>query len=246
MGRAKKAKAVIRVGCCGFAASRRDYFSRLRLVEVQQTFYQPPKVATATRWREEAGADFVFTMKAWQLITHEPSSPTYRRLAKPIPPDRQNRFGSFRDTEEVWEAWETTDAIAEALGARIILFQTPARFTPTAEHRAALLRFFARVPRKGRLFAFEPRGVWEADLVGALCKELDLLHAVDPLRDEPATGMDVAYFRLHGPVTGRYRYDDADLHALGEKCARGGEIFCLFNNPEMWKDALRFSEILSA
>jgi len=55
------------------------------VVEVQQTFYQIPRIATGKRWREEAPPDFEFTMKAWQLITHEPSSPTYRRLRTVIP-----------------------------------------------------------------------------------------------------------------------------------------------------------------
>jgi len=43
----------IKVGCCGFPVNRREYFRHLQLVEIQQTFYQPPRAETARRWRRE-------------------------------------------------------------------------------------------------------------------------------------------------------------------------------------------------
>ncbi len=70
----------VKVGCCGFPGGMRGYFSRFEVVEVQQTFYQPPRMETALRWRREAQADFEFVIKAWQLITHPSSSPTYRNV----------------------------------------------------------------------------------------------------------------------------------------------------------------------
>jgi uncharacterized protein YecE (DUF72 family) len=38
----------------------------LQVVEVQQTFYQPPRVATLEKWRLDAPANFEFTLEAWQ------------------------------------------------------------------------------------------------------------------------------------------------------------------------------------
>src|SRR5262249_37477759 len=152
----------LRVGCCGFALAQSSYFERFDLVEVQQTFYQPPRAATAARWRAAAPADFVFSVKAWQLITHEPSSPTYQRLARTIPRAAAGRHRSFRWTDEVRAGWEATRAICEALSARTVLFQTPASFTPTSAHRAQLAQFFREIPRDGRVFVWEPRGLWEA------------------------------------------------------------------------------------
>ncbi|MET1127893.1 MAG: DUF72 domain-containing protein, partial [Thermoproteota archaeon] len=63
-------------GCCGFPLSRKRYFERFNVVEVQQTFYDPPSADTLRRWREEAPKGFVFTVKAWQAVTHPSSSPT--------------------------------------------------------------------------------------------------------------------------------------------------------------------------
>ena len=69
----------IRVGCCGFPRARSEYYKAFQLVEVQQTFYHPPALKTVEKWRSDAPGDFEFTLKAWQLITHEFKSPNYRR-----------------------------------------------------------------------------------------------------------------------------------------------------------------------
>jgi uncharacterized protein YecE (DUF72 family) len=68
------------VGCCGFPIKREIYYQNISVVEIQQTFYHLPQIATGRRWKDEAPLGFEFAMKAWQLITHEPSSPTYRKL----------------------------------------------------------------------------------------------------------------------------------------------------------------------
>jgi len=41
----------VKVGRCGFAGSQTGYFQSFELVEVQQTFYEPPRKTTAERWR---------------------------------------------------------------------------------------------------------------------------------------------------------------------------------------------------
>lgn len=81
-----------------------------------------PKPETALGWRAKAPPDFEFTLKAWQLITHEASSPTYRRLTEKLSPAQLRRCGSFKPTDEVFRAWERTDEIARALRSRIIAF----------------------------------------------------------------------------------------------------------------------------
>ena len=105
-------KTEIKVGCCGFVISQQKYFRLFRLIEIQSTFYQMPELKTAEKWRSLAPAGFEFTMKAWQLITHEPSSPTYRRLREKISPQKFERYGRFRPTEQVLEAWQRTALFA--------------------------------------------------------------------------------------------------------------------------------------
>jgi uncharacterized protein YecE (DUF72 family) len=238
----------ILVGCCGWPEARGKYFRHFPIVELQDTFYDPPPLAAIEKRRREAPQGFVFALKAWQLITHPPTSPTYRRLRTPIAAERRQRYGSFRPTPEVAEAWERTAAIARALQAAVVVFQCPASFAPTPENVTNLVRFFESVDRGEFLLAWEPRGRWSPEEIEGLCHRLGLVHCVDPFVAEPAYGS-AAYFRLHGRGGYRYRYSDEDLAALWEICLRQLQagrrpVYCLFNNVWMLEDALRFRQLL--
>ena len=232
----------IKVGCCGFAAAQKKYFELFKVVEIQQTFYQVPEIKTAERWRHAAPPDFEFTMKAWQLITHVPSSPTYRRLRQRIDAARADRYGGFRATAEVMDAWMRTAAFARALGASIIVFQCPASFRPLEQSAKNMRAFFSRIDRAGFTFAWEPRGAWPNDLIKRLCEELDLIHCVDPFRNEGLSG-DIDYFRLHGITNYVYTYTDKVLEILRKKIKQK-PTYVMFNNNTMKEDALRFFKVL--
>ncbi len=234
-------KADIKVGCCGFVVSQHQYFKLFKLIEIQGTFYQLPRLVTAEKWRAAAPAGFEFTMKAWQLITHEPTSPTYRRLGRKIEPHEYDRYGCFRPTEEVLEAWSQTAMFARTLGATVVVFQCPARFRPTDENIANMRAFFGRIDRDRFRFAWEPRGNWPAEVIVRLCEELDLIHCVDPFKNEPLFG-DFQYFRLHGITGYAYRFTDEDLRRLKEWAGRKPS-YLLFNNNTMKEDALRFMQL---
>lgn len=234
----------VAVGCCGFPVSRARYFREFSVVEVQQTFYEPPMVSTARRWRQEAPAGFEFTMKAWQLITHEASSPTYRRLRKKPSAAVLHNCGSFKPTDAVMDAWRRTDEIRRALEARVVVFQCPASFAPTARNKDNLRAFFRAIERENLVCVWEPRGSWQVAEIRALCQELDLVHCVDPFKASQAFG-DIAYWRLHGIGGYSYRYSDENLRALAEMLA-GRRGYCMFNNAAMYDDATRLLAALAA
>ena len=173
-------KADIKIGTCGFQMTKEEYALNFSAVEVQQTFYQPPQIKTLEKWRELVPADFEFTLKAWQLITHEAKSPTYRRLKRKLSEKEITEAGYFKPTEIVREAWETTLQCAEALKAKIVLFQCPASFTQTEENITHLQNFFTTIKRGKLEFAWEPRGDWNSSLVKSICEDLQLWHTVDP------------------------------------------------------------------
>ncbi len=229
------------VGCCGWAAGRARYFEQFRTVELQSTFYQPPAVNLAEKWKHAAPGGFRFCLKAWQLITHEASSPTYRKLKTPLPPASRPAAGGFQPTEEVWRAWEVTQAIAAALSADVIVFQCPASFRPIERNIRNLEAFFHKVGACRHLLAWEPRGDWPADVVRDLCNRLGLIHCVDPFVSDTLTG-GVRYFRLHGRGGYRYRYSDAELAELRAKVLTetGSDTYVMFNNVWMKDDAARF------
>lgn len=233
---------MIKVGCCGFPVGRRVYFEHFPCVEVQQTFYHPPEERTLEKWRSEAPEEFEFTLKAWQLITHEPKSPTYRRLRFQIPEEKRDRYGGFRPTDEVFKAWEVTRRAAELLRARIVIFQCPQSFRPTEEAIANMRAFFGSIDRGGLLLGWEPRG-WPPREVEPLCRELELLHVVDPFQGD-ALWDNLIYWRLHGRGGYRYRYSDDELRELMEKLPEDRPCYVMFNNTSMFQDAKRFMALL--
>ena len=236
-----KSQAEIKVGCCGFTVSQQKYFQLFKVIEIQNTFYQLPQLKTAEKWQSSAPEDFEFTMKAWQLITHEPTSPTYRRLKLRWPAEKLARCGSFKVSEEVVWAWEQIREIAAALQAKNVVFQCPASFRPTAQSQRNLRAFFQKIDRGPFGLIWEPRGEWPEQEIRGLCQELNLIHGVDPFKQEPQSG-GVRYFRLHGVTGYRYRFSGPDLESLRNKCR--GITYCLFNNAGMWADALAFRDLI--
>jgi len=240
------------VGCCGFPLSLARYAQIFPVGEVQQTFYQPPMLKTLQKWRAQVPADFEFTLKSWQLITHEASSPTYRRLREELSERKKREVGSFRVNPTLMAAWQRTLECTRALGSRVILFQCPARFAPTEENKANLRGFFREVRREGSArqdgapftFVWEPRGAWGSAEVKELCEELDLVHGVDPFQQEPVT-TGLGYFRLHGRTGYRYRFTNKDLDRLVEMAQLRTPCYVLFNNISMLEDARRFLQAAS-
>ena len=148
----------VRVGTCGFAVAQATQFAELSAVELDTTFYNLPRAETAARWRAAAPSSFVFCLKAWQLVTHPASSPTYRRTR--LGDAERSACGHFGFNPTVRWAWDRTLEIAAILGAPVILLQSPPSFRPTKDHLARLRIFFERAKRGRQQLAWEPRGDW--------------------------------------------------------------------------------------
>ncbi len=233
----------IKIGTCGFRTTKEEYARQLAAVEVQHTFYQPPQIKTLTRWRETVPADFEFALKAWQLITHEAKSPTFKRLKKSLTETEREEAGYFKPTAIVKEAWATTLDCAKALRAKTILFQCPASFKPYQENIENLEKFFGSIERGDLNFAWEPRGDWDAKTVKSICEDLDLWHAVDPFSKLTVTP-NRCYYRLHGRTGFRYKYEEDELSELAALLPADKTAYVFFNNRYMLEDALLFKSLL--
>src|SRR5207237_7551052 len=117
-----------------------ESFGKLAAVEIQDTFYRPVSLPRARRWRTLAPPDFRFAVKASQFITHEASSPTYRRAGREIPAGDRAVYGNFQDTAAVREGWDATRAGAEVLRAPVHVFQPPTCLGPSEANRNHRLR----------------------------------------------------------------------------------------------------------
>lgn len=233
------------LGMCGFTIGRARYFKQFRVVEVQQTFYDPPAQGTLAKWRGEAPPDFSFAMKAWQVITHLGTSPTYRRLVSPFSAKEREEAGGFRLTNTVLAAWDKTVECAHTLNATAILFQCPASFRETSANVAALRTFFETIARPAHtLLAWEPRGEWRDEVIAELCGGLNLTHAVDPFVRRTVTP-DFLYWRLHGTRSHSARYTDDELRTVRQWLTDAGDPpgYVLFNNIPRVHDVRRWGEL---
>ena len=210
---------------------------------MQHTFYEPPGDALLRRWRADVPPEFEFTIKAWQLVTHESASPTYRRLKQPLPAEYHGQVGSFRSTAPVLDAWRRTLECAQLLRASAVLLQCPRRFRPTADNVARMRDFVSSVDRPDGRLLWEPRGEWPVALVTDLCRDLDLVHVVDPMQTETVTP-DRTYYRLHGTTGSRHVHTNQELRRLRDLVVGRPSPYVLFNNLPRVGDAERFIDLL--
>ncbi len=129
-------------------ARLRFYASRFPLVEVDSTYYALPARRTAELWVERTPADFTFNIKAFALMTGQPTE--VARLPKPLRDalparlaEKQRIYATDLDAElydAVWavflDAMEPLRA-AGKLGA--VLLQYPRWFLPNRESDDAIL-----------------------------------------------------------------------------------------------------------
>lgn len=233
---------MIRVGLCGFTIGAATYFETYDTLEVQQTFYEPPSRDTMYRWRQQAPPEFVFTIKAWQVITHRSSSTTYRRMKTKI--DDMSLAGAFQLNDTTLNAWKVTSDVARLLHAKAILFQCPASFKPTDENLENMRRFFGAIERlEGVAYLWEPRGAWPDDILIDVCRELGLVHTVDPFLRDSVTP-ELLYWRLHGIGSAYRAYTDDELQTLARRVPKNANGYVMFNNIPRHADAQKFRTML--
>lgn len=242
---------MVKIGLCGFTMAMERYPLHFPVVEVQQTFYEPPSELLLRRWVAAMPAGFEFTLKAWQMITHTSKSPTYRRLKRPLSEEERASCGNFQDSPIVREALKRSLACANLLRASVLVFQCPGSFGPRPENVERLRHFMTHLARPqsppGLRLAWEPRGrAWteHADLAVELCRELGLVYVVDPFVDAIRETAGPPYLRLHGVSGARHVYTDRELSHLAKMAPADAHV--MFNNIPRVNDAQRFGALLGS
>jgi len=238
---------MIYVGCCGWGYLKMPeepdnayksilayYSSIFNTVEVNSTFYKVPRFSTSSKWKREAreiNSKFIFTVKVSRIITH------------------LDRFSSDESSRLIRFYIE----FARELEAPIILFQLPKGFP--SKNMENIKQMFNLYRDPSVRFALEARNL-EFDERNEFAKESMSIPVVDPFTLmekglKPIPMFDTYYFRLHGSPPGKilyqYDYSDKELEALllYIESLKGYNVYVFFNNTEMYKNALRFQEMLS-
>ena len=199
---------MVRVGCAGFPIGRDRYWRTLSFAEAK-TGERMPRPATLAEWRQSAPQGAELSLQAYRIITHGREDRGFPPAAKKLSVSRQNQCGAFRENLEVHEAWMTTKAAAEALGAKIVVFEPPVSFQPGPDRLRDMYRFFKNVPRGRFSCVWHPRGsAWGMALIEKVCADLGLIRAFDPLREAPPKRGAFRYMRPLGPRVGALSVDN--------------------------------------
>jgi uncharacterized protein YecE (DUF72 family) len=227
---------MLKIGCVGFPVGRDRYWRSLSFTEAR-TGEAMPRPATLAEWRSSAPPEAEFSVQAYRLITHGREDRGFPPAGKKLAPFRQLQCGGFRDCLEVHEAWMATKAAAEALGAKLIVFETPASFQPGPDRLRDMYRFFKVLARGRFTCVWHPRGAaWERRLVDKVCAELGLVRAFDPLKDRAPERGAFRYLRPLGPRTGALSVDN--MSTISE-AAREKPTYLVFSHRDAFRDAER-------
>jgi uncharacterized protein YecE (DUF72 family) len=139
-------------GATSAEARLKYYASQFPLVEVDSTYYYPPREQVAQQWAERTPAGFTFNIKAFSILTQHPTKVT--SLPEEMrPADKQRVYPKDLDPDAVEYLWSTFfDALAPLersgkLGA--VLFQFPPWFTIRRSNKDYLVECAARAkPRR--------------------------------------------------------------------------------------------------
>jgi uncharacterized protein YecE (DUF72 family) len=206
----------------------RYYSSRLRTVEINNTFYRMPTTALLEKWLAEVDPEFTFVLKASQRISH----------VKRLKPGAEQDLAFLVET-------------AATLGSRLgpLLIQLPPNFKKDVPRLAA---FLAHVPAGTRAaFEFRNESWFDEETYSALREARAVLCAADT-DDSGEAGpplvatADWGYLRLR-----RSEYSEADLSLwlARVRAQPWREAFVFFKHEDEGKGALfaeRFAALASA
>jgi uncharacterized protein YecE (DUF72 family) len=202
----------------------RFYSERLGAVEINNTFYHMPTEGVLTSWAEQVPDDFVFALKAPQVITH------LKRL---------RNVG-----EETDYLFRTLSVLDRKLGP--VLFQFPGSFH--ADH-PALKDFLDLIPDMSCAFEFRSSSWLDVEILDLLRERGYSLCTADTDENPANEIINTApwgYLRLR-----RSDYTDADLSQWMERILsqKWDKAFVFFKHEEEAEGpqmAIRFRELIDS
>jgi uncharacterized protein YecE (DUF72 family) len=171
-------------------------------VEINSTFYRLPAASAAKGWLARTPADFRFTVKAWQRLTHRsaPQQPSERAMA--LDAGGRPQFSA----DDVQRFFDAIAPLIDAGRLGALLFQYPASFRRDAESIACLESALAALPPVPKAVELRHRSWSEQktatdsllERLGATWAFIDEPKFAASVRQELSATGDLAYLRLHG------------------------------------------------
>jgi len=189
------------------------YVRHFDTVEINNTFYQLPKLISVKKWYSQAPRDFVYSVKASRFITH------IKKLQEPS--DAVGRF------------FERVGILKEKLG--VVLYQLP----PSLHKDLGRLEAFINILPKDvpSVFEFRHKSWFSKDTFGLLDRSGAglCIHDLGGIDCPRVISGKIIYIRFHG-TTGKYQgsYSRSQLENwarwLKDHTAGIEKVYVYFNN----------------
>jgi uncharacterized protein YecE (DUF72 family) len=247
-------------GATSAEARLKHYASQFPLVEVDSTYYYPPRAQVVQQWVQRTPADFTFNIKAFSVLTQHPTK-AMSLPAEMRPEGKERVYPKDLDEDAVEYLWSSFfEALAPLersgkLGA--VLFQFPPWFTIRRSNREYLVECVERAKPHRICVEFRHKS-WlsddnrdetleflESHQLPYVCVDMPqgFKSSVPPVM--AATSPELAVMRFHGHNDAewesgsvqkrfRYRYSERELEEwvprLRELSARSETTHVLMNN----------------
>ena len=215
--------ALVGAGGWGYFTGGLESYARgFRFVEVNASFYRPVPETYARRWRSRVPADFVFALKASQVVTH----------ADRLHATARGRTALAHDLR-----------IAGILRAPFVILETPASLGFEKEEVSGLRELASMVPGGSRL-GLEARAFRRGPLPHELERAMAdgrVLDVVDLSQTKPRLADSDVYTRLFGPGPSNvYQFDDPEMREVDRSSGDAIRTAFTFHGVRMYQDAARF------
>jgi len=233
---------MIKTGCSGFPVGRKNYTSKLALVELKDLFEKFPLNRTVEKWSKEKPGGFEYVVCVNKAVTHPAKSFS-------TPNGRSHKIGFFQDTPEVHQAFRRSVKTANALNAKILYFQLPGHFGPTPDNIGRMQAFFRKFDisgLKGSLhIVWEPPKGWGHKIINTLSSAMNITPSTNPLGGRPPFVGPIRYFKV-GTSTktkGVHQFSADELRAIKKACDKPLSYVIFNNGPTAFYDAVKFSSM---
>lgn len=204
-------------GCSSAEQRLRFYAAQFPLVEVDSSYYAMPSATNAQLWAERTPADFVFSIKAFRLMTgHQTPRAAFPKDVQPALPasDRPNLY--YKDVpaelrSELWRRYrEAIEPLRRAGKLGVVHFQFAPWVTRTGKSREHIEHCAVEMAGYRLAVEFRHQSWFDAEHAESTLSWERALDLVNVIVDEPqgfknsipavwiATSQHLAIVRLHG------------------------------------------------
>jgi uncharacterized protein YecE (DUF72 family) len=203
--------------------SLRAYSEVFNFTEVNYTFYEYPAVGVVEGWRKAVPADFTFSVRCHQDLTHKiglkPVADAYRVLDQMI-------------------------SYCVVLNSPFLVLETPASYVLDNQRLQEARGFFASATLRGVRLVWDIRGPIPQQAVD-LMADFNIIGCVDISRVKAPEWTDIGYSRLFGKGKHNiYQFTDEELQVIDKNASesKARVVALSYHGARMISDAVRFDQ----